>query len=329
MGTNFIDHFFDETFVREIFERNSLRLFPPELTISNCKTNPIKLSKTGGKSVIEIVLQLCDELKQERMSKAMVGHLRPDGRNEKVYNLLRELWKQGFDGRDHLKIVEPIAYFSKWNLMLTSKAEGIELDKVLTPGSSLGRSYLKRVAQWLVKLHSTHVKSGRVCTIREEVEKLNGWGRHLTLLRPHLAKRIQSVISQAVEKERSIRPRHFALTHGDYHPKNIFVNGVDLTVMDFEHSCMSDPAKDLGYFLAYCDILRRIKSERPLDPRVLNSFLKEYSAEAPTDGLGRIPTYKACTYLKHLHYVYWDLRKTLDPTDFEYWLMRAEECTYA
>ena len=197
-----------------------------------------------------------------------------------IFELLQELWAKGFDGRyDHLKLYEPIAYFPDHNVMMTSKASGIELEKLILKKAvdyNLLESYVIRAATWLAKLHSTRVTRGRMF-IQKEEEKLNEWSQHLGWLYPDFVKKIHDILSLILNIERSLDPKHFVVIHGDFHPLNIFVDGNDLTVIDFEKSCIFDPALDLGYFISYLTMKKK-RYNLSLDTEFLQKlFLSKYA----------------------------------------------------
>ena len=98
----------------------------------------------------------------------------------KRLSILQELWSKRFHSGDddYLKISKPIAYFPDYNLMLASKAGGIELGKMLMEGdASMLENYIMQALSWLAKLHSIDVKSGRAFSIE------TGRGKAETLVR--------------------------------------------------------------------------------------------------------------------------------------------------
>src|SRR5919198_3769027 len=348
------EYFLNETFVRNFIELNLLsKLNLSEFEILNCKINPFKISRKGGIAAIEFKLELAPKNNnnnnhQQRISKSIVGKWRNDGRGKEIFDLLQEIWNKGFDGRkrrraengghnddydDHLKIYEPIAYFPDYNLMLTCKVGGIELEKILKNDgvkyqrSGLLETYVIQAAKWLVKLHNIRLTSKRMFSFYEEEKKLIIWSQHLSWLYPRWAEKIHNMLSYILEAEKSLDPKKFVLIHGDFHTLNIFIDDIDLIVIDFEQSCIFDPAKDLGYFISYLTMKKR-KYNLSLDIEVLQKrFLDKYTSEmSTTESLERIDIYKARSYLQHLHFRYWTLNKKLDLIDFEYWVNKAEEC---
>ncbi|HYY92710.1 MAG TPA: phosphotransferase, partial [Candidatus Dormibacteraeota bacterium] len=89
-------------------------------------------------------------------------------------------------------------------------------------------------------------------------------------------------------------------THGTFHPDHVLINAAVTTVMDFDRSVPSDPAKDLADFLK----ILRLKSfaltgssraaEEPS-----RAFLDEYRRELP-ENCDNLPIYWAAFSLSSL-----------------------------
>jgi aminoglycoside phosphotransferase (APT) family kinase protein len=125
-----------------------------------------------------------------------------------------------------------------------------------------------------------------------------------------------------------------SLIHGDFHPENILIRGHLVSVIDFEHGAMGDPAMDLGYFLAELDIQAdRYWSRRgqanPIDvDRLSDELLARYSVGARLAAHSMVPVYRARTYLKHL--VHTIRMMGTEPADsVSRWLQKAEHCLAA
>ena len=344
---SFDDFLLNESFVRNFFEAHISKLNLSDFSILKYETHLLKSKRR--KPAIEFKLHLqskTNNQQKQQLSKSIIGKRRSDSYGEQVFSLLQELWNKGFDGRrggngghdhdDHLKICEPIAYFPDYNLMLTSKASGLELGKVMMmkgdgDNKNLLETYVKQAAAWLAKLHSIHLNSGRTFSLKEEEKKLNEWGQHLSSFYPYFAEKIKDIFLPCIlETEKSIDTKLFVPIHGDFNPNNIFVDGTSITVIDFEQSCIFDPTFDLGYFIAKLISAKRRYNLFSMDTDALQKcFLDKYAAERSTEQLlERVNLYKARSYLQHLHFRYWTGRRRHkpDPVDCEYWLNKAEEC---
>ena len=218
--------------------------------------------------------------------------------------------------------------------------------------AQLVKTCITRAAKWLARLHTLqltiHSNNRLLLSIENEEKKFNVWSKHLTDLYPDFARRVNRILSQILQKEKSvINPRNFVLIHGDFHPGNIFVDDEDnLTVIDFEKSCMFDPTFDLAYFITKLLSIKRKYKLLSLNTDELEKlFLDRYHyyraaevvsrAEAVTTSLQKLATFKTRSYLEHLHsrycqhlhYRYWTYYTTHKPDsiDFEYWLNKSEQ----
>jgi aminoglycoside phosphotransferase (APT) family kinase protein len=118
------------------------------------------------------------------------------------------------------------------------------------------------------------------------------------------------------------------LTHGDFHPENIFLRGNTITVIDFEQAMMGDPAFDLGYLIGEIDIqadrhwARRGRHSPLAMDRIAGALCEEYFSQRPSMALETVPLYCARTYLKHLMHTV-RMKGSEDPKSVTLWLDKA------
>jgi len=293
--------------------------------ITDCRIRPLKLSKRGGKSVIDFTLHLRQRGRQ--ISKSVVCKWRPDGRGMQSFRLLRELWSKGFDGTDDLMIPEPIAYFPVIKLLITARAKGFELAHTLgmRPKKAV-RFSIVQASNWLTKLHGTRIDWVRGRSLEEEKRVLRRWGVQLGRLHPTARERLHRILLVALEEEKSVSPERFLLTHGDFHQANIFVDKTHFSVIDFDQSCYFDPASDLGYFIAQLNIRKKRYRLRFDSEGLEDLFLGEYMRTASPQINKRVPIYEARAYLQHLFFDYCILNREIDAAEFDYWVRRSEQC---
>ncbi len=320
--------FLKQSFARHFFEKNLTTLNLSGFAVSSCRVKPVRLSKRSGKSVVEFKLGLLGEERRTSVSKTIVGELRPDNHGQRIFNLLSELSQNGFDSKSTLKVCKPLAYFPEWNLLLRSRVEGRELSAMLGSDNMLLHAHLTHVAGWLAKLHSTNVDRVERFTVGDEEKIALDRLQRLSHAYRCYAEDLRDLTSRVLAEKGTVDPDKFTLIHGDLHPKNILVNDPSLTVIDFDHACIFDPAKDVGYFLAELFIqltIRRKTYELGLDPGKLRDFfVKAYSPKLSGAFRRRIAAYEASSYLEHANYCL--LMGKFDPLDFEHWLHEAEEC---
>jgi aminoglycoside phosphotransferase len=329
-----IKRFKDKKFVKEFFKTNLHKIGIFDLELVDCRISALK--DHHRKSVFEFTLYLQSRSSPQITYKSLVGKIRTDvGRQKDVFDLLNELWINGFDEHSlknkDLKMYEPLAYFDDYNLLLTSKAQGRELGNIVSDKvdhASLLR-YIEQTANWLIKLHSTkiitHTKNH---SSEEESKRLIEWDQNLSLLHPTSADKVHAIVDRILRIEQAIDPKNFVLIHGDFHLMNIFVDRTDLTVIDFDRSCIFEPAKDVGYFLAHLQ-MRLNKIKPSLDAtKFKERFVECYSMTMTPryEFIEMVSAFEASSYLEHLNFVYGTLHKKFNTEDFEYWINMAEKC---
>src|SRR6267378_142266 len=286
----------DEEYLEGFFQEHLSELKLPQQIVRSCKVTPLKLSKRGGKSVLDFELLLEGVSDGEASQLNLVGIWRPDSANAPVFDLMRWLWSSGFDGRDAYAICQPIAYLDDSNLMLVAKLEDVELDRFLRVDTEAARLAVDAAGRWLAKLHRTLVRGPLAHSVARERELLSAWVRDLGNRFPAYARRLPPLARGILKVEGRVAPDQFTLIHGDFHPENIFVNDDRVTVTDFERSCLFDPAQDLGFFLGQLAAKTRMgrypggaKYVRRLGDRFLNAYARERSPDLDA----RIAAYEA------------------------------------
>jgi aminoglycoside phosphotransferase (APT) family kinase protein len=164
---------------------------------------------------------------------------------------------------------------------------------------------------------------------------LEVWREELTAsARPWLAhekERIAAVVAEIIRRLRAGQGTPPCLVHGDFHPENILVRGRSVTVIDFEHCAVADPASDLGYLIGQIDVQadRHWSAQggrSPFDAESLKRvLLASYARTRPPTVSARVPLYQAWTYLKHLLYTL-RMKGAEDPRLVTLWLDKAAAC---
>jgi len=326
----------DSHFMRQFLNHNLPAMKMQRLQVQACRVRVLK--PHHNRLTLEYNLLLKPDKNRSGFASTLVGIWRQDGRAQQIYQLLEALWQAGFGDSETLAIPQPLGYWKRLNLMLSDKAPGLPLKQWIYNPDADWPGLLRRVAAWLAKLHNSRVKVAQQFTIEKEIDTLNGWMADLIASdQPWLSvekQRIELLLREIITCQRIIRSGDLCLTHGDFHPENIFIRGCRVTVIDFEHSSMGDPAIDLGYLIGQIDLqsdrhwLRRSKSN-PFDiERLAELLLEEYHCLRPAADLGRVPLYRARTYMKHLMYTV-RMKGTEDSTNITLWLDKAAACLKA
>jgi thiamine kinase-like enzyme len=320
-------------FMRRFLSSHLLAMQLQWFEVASCRVRMLK--PHHDKLTIEYNLQCRNGKKGNLFVHDLVGTWRQDSRNSDMDNLYKRLWDDGFSKPHDLNIPQPLGYWSRLHLRLREKASGKLLKDWINYTDADWTGPMRRVGAWLAKLHSSKIKVEREFRIDSETKLLQGWLEDLltsdALWIAHEKERIEEVLGELISRTSDIKLNNVCVTHGDFHPENIFVRGNSITVIDFEQSAIGDPASDLGYLLGEIDV----QSDRywhrrgrlsPLDiERTAEAMLDEYFNKRPSQALEMIPLYCARTYLKHLIHTI-RMKGTEDPQSVTLWLDKAEAC---
>jgi Ser/Thr protein kinase RdoA (MazF antagonist) len=157
-------------------------------------------------------------------------------------------------------------------------------------------------------LHGSGIDLGPARTIGEE---LAGLERDMAIVRPFVpdpGRRARAWFEQVAALAEQSAPLRPCLSHGDFKYEQLLFDGPRSALVDFDAVCQSEPALDLGKFLAH------LRVDAPLGDELAEEFLRAYvSASRPDDEPQlrvRTALYEA---LSLLHLTLWSQRN-LDET---------------
>jgi Phosphotransferase enzyme family len=189
----------------------------------------------------------------------------PDGRRETVeavgkmraarpprtaYNLLRQLWKNGFDAAsaDGISVPEPLAKLPALGLWLQRRVRGVVATSLVT--TPAGVPLARRIADAADKLHHAGVAPQRAHGPDDELAVLarlfaDVGCRNIRLRRP---------LAALLERCRQAAARVSGPTtgiHRDFYADQVIVDGTRVFMLDFDLYCEGHPALDLGNFAGH------------------------------------------------------------------------------
>ncbi len=320
-------------FMRRFLSKNLPAMQHQAFEIAACRIRILK--PHHDKLTIEYNLQCRNGKRGDTFVYDLVGTWRQDARNSEMDNLYKQLGQEGFSRPHSLTIPQPSGCWSSLHLRLREKASGKLLREWINYADADWSAPMRRVGAWLAKLHNSRVVVERRFDIAKECGLLEGWLADLTATDfPWLAHekgRVAELMEEMIRRTKDIKLDNVCMTHGDFHPENIFVRGHSINVIDFEQSAIAEPSSDLGYLLGEIDVQAdRYWHKRgrlsPLDiERIAEAMLAEYVSKCGEQSLDRISFYCARTYLKHLIHTV-RMRGTEDPQSVTLWLDKAEAC---
>lgn len=256
-------------------------LFPPGSILKKCRPRVLR-NRLGSRQVVSYRLVLAGEAGREAGPMMVVLKRYADAaEGKKTYATMRMLWENGFDHSSRLKISEPFSYLEDLKLLALGKARGMLLRNNLYQSGPVALARMRAVARWLAKLH--HLDAGfegiaphqdEESSIRVFVDEMGG--REHRLFLPRLEE-LAGIILARLSSFANVTPTP---VHGDFQCENIFVDNDDVTVVDFDKFCRSDPARDLGYIIAQMRAMAFLMAAPGPVNQGLRAFWEEYLAAA-------------------------------------------------
>jgi len=198
---------------------------------------------------------------------------------------------------EDVNCVRPLAYVAEDAVVLYPRVVGTPLSDHTQRPSGLAE-WWRRAGAALCTLH--HLPRALAdplelhdfaAEIREIVQKSD----HIRALLPQVGTAIDALLDRARELHERLPQEPPTFTHGDLTSKHIWVTAGGLTLIDFDSSCLADPALDVGKFLA--DQQVRLYNQAGLE-EANKSFLAGYALGAPNERLLRARLYQAVELVK-------------------------------
>jgi Phosphotransferase enzyme family len=235
------------------------------------------------------------------------GKLYSDELGPHSFQVLKGLWEEGLGEGALYQVTKPLLYMPENNFLLMSAATGTPLMSLIGQDSIELLTHVRQAAQWLVRLHRVSIRIGRAESLWDSL-KLFRVVRRLTKAAarvPHERKRLIEMVDALCRKGKQGPGQVPAVqTHGRFHYEHIFVNGGPVTVIDFDRSLPSDPAKDLAEFLSMLRVraFKRTGTTATVDAAT-RVFLEEYLSHLPGNSKNLTIHWGAFLLLNMFHYV--------------------------
>lgn len=263
----------------------------------DCQTAIVQNTGTGR---ITVGYHFGDEL-------MVFGKLYSDGLGPHSVQVIESLWQGGFGNEEPYQVSQPLSYLPEYNLFLTRAAAGTPLMAFLGQDSPEVLAYVRQAAQWLIRLHRTPLHMGRRDSLWDSL-KLFRIVRRLTKAvarAPHMRQQLIDMVDRLCQKAQQNPDQVPTVqTHGRFHYEHIFANDTTVTLIDFDRSQPSDPAKDVAEFLSVLR-LRTMKRTGSTDTAEAPTqvFLEEYLTHLPGYAENLATYWGAFLLLNMFHFV--------------------------
>ncbi|MEZ5538159.1 MAG: aminoglycoside phosphotransferase family protein [Thiolinea sp.] len=212
------------------------------------------------------------------------------------YEVMQALWEHGFNdtAKDAIRIPEPLQIIDALSTLIMEDVPGEMLGET-TRWSLYRQAGLAGAA--LGKLHHCPLQVGKTYSIQEELQMLAGWVRLTSQLRPDLRDALQDAFTYVrgqLLKLPGITP---VLAHRDFYGKQILYDGEQTILIDFDTLCHTDPALDIGNYLAH-NIFSGLQAGKHFNPVEHRLFLEAYGETCHLPPMHRIDIWTQATLLR-------------------------------
>jgi aminoglycoside phosphotransferase (APT) family kinase protein len=210
---------------------------------------------------------------------------------------MRELTRRGFgpDATDGIRIPQPLGYIDRLRMVLMEDVAGTPLDL----SSPQLDDPLRRVAQALVKIHHCPVPVEKERDADERIQRLKRAVSDIPAARPDLAETVDRCLRRLKKLADNLPAHEPGLVHGSLSTQEVLLSGSELTILDLDKISLSDPALDVGNFLAHIVWSgRRLAWPEAVVRSHAQTFLSAYQPESPAKLRQRIDFYHRACLLK-------------------------------
>jgi aminoglycoside phosphotransferase (APT) family kinase protein len=134
-------------------------------------------------------------------------------------------------------------------------------------------------------------------TLSDEIKTITSASEHLLALLPETRREIMEALDFASDLHERLPQEPPTFGHSDFKSDHLMAGPAGLTIIDFDTSSLTDPAFDVGKFLADLDWWHTLY-ERPCVQDAHAQFLKMYSQGVPESRLARARLYEALVLMR-------------------------------
>ena len=180
----------------------------------------------------------------------------------------------------------PLAFLDHLNLILMSHVPGLPLNELLRSKShrDLLPRFVRLAATALAELHKVEYSKCSLPACPNHADRVLRDVRHIDGIDDKITKRMASLLDEIGRmSETTIQnPR---LIHGSFHTDQLLISEGQAHIVDFEESCIGDPAIDIGTFLASLSTFGIRRGNPKYLASLSEHFFSEYLNSSSDNGL--------------------------------------------
>jgi hypothetical protein len=270
---------------REFLER-SLRGIAPanrSLHIQSSKPEIIRY-KPGNRCTILYHLEYAPDAPAESYRPAVVvAKIDRQEKGRNAYEGMKALWDASFGSSNAVHIAEPLAYDPDlrvfvqgpvWEEQTLADLFLSAIDSGTPEVTGALHETLKKTARGLADLHRSGVRVGQPFTWEDEIAEVRAQVTQLSTVFPNLASGAAPFLERISQLEAAAPPDPFVPSHGTFRPVQVLLHKGEISFIDFDSFCQSEPARDVSMFLSSIMILGLTLSSfdenKPSDQTIAN-----------------------------------------------------------
>jgi hypothetical protein len=251
---------------REFLERslrNASRAYQ-SVQIQACIPEIVRY-KPGNRCTVRYELEYAPDMAAESYGPTMViakTYLQEKGQN--AYESMKALWDASFGSSNSVRIAEPLAYDPDLRVFVQGPVSEEQtladlflsaLDSGTPEALEALNETMQKTAMGLAELHRSGVKIGEVETWEDEMAEVQSQVMQLSTVFPNLASGAAPFLERISQLEAAAARDPFVPSHGTFRPVQVLLHKGEVSFIDFDSFCQSEPARDLSMFLASLMIL--------------------------------------------------------------------------
>jgi aminoglycoside phosphotransferase (APT) family kinase protein len=213
------------------------------------------------------------------------------------YNVMKQLWDNGFGADSPYQVSEPLAFLPEHNFVVMRSVSGHPLAGALKGEGPLDLiEGCRAAARWLAAFHRSSIRVGDP---EAEWDSLKIFRVSVRLMKAAATRpEERSILLDSMHALKAL-VKDFpangpvAQTHGRYHHEHVFIDGDKVSIIDLDRSRPTNPAKDVAEFLR---VLRmsayRTQPDMVRADEATEAFLEEYIKLVP-EAASSLPFYWA------------------------------------
>ena len=283
--------------------------------ILRCDVKTLRF-RPGRRCTVRLIVWLREKETGEIYKRVLYGKIYHDlEKAERVYQQMLLLSNSPSAKSGRVSFATASAFLPDLAMVLQDPMEGVALDSVISSDTKecdpRGFAGTLAAGSALAAFHGSGLTAGKPRSIHSELARFKKRGARIGQVNPELGDQMIR-LAEALSAWLDTLEQWGAATclvHGDCKPAQFLINDGQVTLLDFDHCGMADPAVDVGTFLATLQqmtVKQTLKDHGKLAPcaawmpKLKQRFLEAYcsASGSPSGFLYRATWYEAVGLLR-------------------------------